>query len=407
MPGRQWLADWPQRTMVRASGAKITIRPILAFQGTIPKVQPFELRGGGVLLATPTSADVDAITELCQDENIQRWTTVPVPYYRSHAEQFLTELVEPGWQAGTSLTWALRNPEDRTVLGMVGLGLRDGRGSGEIGFWLGPAHRGRGLMTAAVRLVSEYAFAPEGLGLERIVWRAGVGNWASRRVAWRLGFTIEGTHRKDLLKHGERVDAWFGTLIAGDPGEPKTRWLNVPTLTGSSVVLRRFAESDADACVEACNDPVTRTWLGHLPSPYTRDVALGYIRTRENEHAEGTALHWAAAPVGGGPAIGAFSLMGIRDGRAEVGYWVHPAARGAGVATQAVRLMVQHAFAERASGGLGLRRLVLARAEGNDASGTVAERAGFRRYGVEHQAEQLGEGSWADLHWYELLAPPP
>ncbi|HEU4542953.1 MAG TPA: GNAT family N-acetyltransferase [Jiangellaceae bacterium] len=368
---------------------------------------PFELRGDGVLLATPTSADVDAITELCQDKDIQRWTTVPVPYERSHAEQFLTQLVEPGWESGRNLTWALRNPENRSVLGMVSLNLRDHRGSGEIGFWLGSAGRGRGLMTTAVRLVAEYAFAPEGLGLERIVWRAGVGNWASRRVAWRLGFTIEGTLRKELPKRGERVDAWFGTLIAGDPVQPKTRWLDVPTLTGSKVVLRRFVESDADACVEACNDPVTRKWLGQLPSPYTRDTALGYIRSRENEHADGTALHWAAAPVGGGPATGAFSLMGIRDGRAEVGYWVHPAARKAGVATEAVRLMVQHAFTDPAHGGLGLRRLVLARAEGNDASGTVAERADFRPYGVEHQAEQLGDGTWADLHWYELLNSSP
>lgn len=369
-------------------------------------MQPFELRGDGVLLATPTSADVDAITELCQDEEIQRWTTIPAPYERRHAEQFLSDVVDPGWESGRNLTWALRNPEDRAVLGMVSLNLRDEPGSGEIGFWLGSEGRGHGLMTTAVRLVAEYAFAPEGLGLERMVWRANVGNWPSRRVAWRLGFTIEGTLRKELLKRGERVDAWVGTLVAGDPVEPKTRWLNVPTLTGSKLSLRRFAESDADACVEACNDPETRQWLGQLPSPYTRETALGYIRSREDEHADGTGLHWAAAPVDGGPAIGSFSLMTIRDGRAEVGYWVHPAARGAGVATEAVQLMVRHAFTGQVDGGLGLRRLILGRGEGNVASEKVAERAGFRRFGVEHLAERLGDGSWADLHWYELLAPP-
>ena len=369
------------------------------------RVQPFELRGDGVLLAVPTPDDVDAITEICQDEEIQRWTTVPVPYRRHDAEEFV-QLVERGWANGRELTWALRNPEDRSVLGMVGLN-QDNRGSGEVGYWLGSAGRGRGLMTAAVGLVAEYAFAPEGLGLQRMLWYAHVGNWASRRLAWRLGFTFEGTVRAHLVQRGQRRDAWVATLVAGDPIEPKTRWLGVPTLTGSKVVLRRFAESDADACVEACTDPVTRHWLGRLPSPYTRDVALGYIRSRENEHADGTGLYWAAAPVGGGPAIGSFSLMGIKDGRAEVGYWVHPAARGAGVATEAVQLMVQHAFAAASEGGIGLRRLVLARAEGNDASGIVAERAGFRCYGVESEAEQLGDGSWADLHWYELVAPAP
>ena len=38
----------------------------------------------------------------------------------------------------------------------------------------------------------------------------------------------------------------------------------------------RFVEEDADALVEACTDPVTRHWLGDLPDPYTREVALEY-----------------------------------------------------------------------------------------------------------------------------------
>lgn len=373
------------------------------------RVQPFELRGDGALLATPTPADVDPITDLCQDTEIQQWTTVPIPYRRSDAEEFVKQ-VDEAWGHGTALNWALRNPEDRSVHGMVGLSL-DGHGSGEIGFWLGPAGRGRGLMTTAVRLIAEYAFAPEGLGLRRVLWYAHVGNWASRRLIWRLGFRFEGTIRSHLHQRGERRDAWVATLLAGDPMTPATRWLGVPTLTGSKVVLRRFTDSDADACVEACTDPVSRQWLGSLPDPYTRDVALGYIRSRENEHASGRAVHWASAPPAGGAATGSFSLMGIGDRHgpdsAEVGYWVHPAARGAGVATEAVQLMARHAFTPESEGGLGLRRLVLARAEGNDASARVAERAGFRPYGVETAAEQLGDGTRADLHWYELLAPSP
>lgn len=368
-------------------------------------MQPFELRGGGILLAAPTERDVETIMELCQDEEVQRWTTVPVPYGRSDAETFV-EQVERNWAEGTALNWAVRNPEDRSVVGMVGLNL-DGPGSGEIGFWLAPRARGRGLMTAAVRLVIEYAFAPEGLGLHRMLWSAYVGNWASRRVAWRLGFRFEGTVRAHLLQRGRRRDAWLATLVAGDPIEPAGRWLDVPVLTGEVVVLRRFAESDADACVEACNDPESRYWLGGLPRPYTRETALRYIRSREDEHAAGEALHWAAARPTGGAAIGAFSLMGLerlRDsGAAEVGYWVHPAARGTGVATEALRLIVRHAFTAADDGGLGLRRLMLARAEGNEASAKVAKRAGFREYGVARAAERLGDGTFADLHWYELL----
>jgi RimJ/RimL family protein N-acetyltransferase len=369
-------------------------------------VQPFELRGDGVLLATPTRDDIDIITELCQDEEIQRWTTLPVPYTRGDAEKFLSDIVEPGWESGANLAWAVRNPEDRTIRGMIGLHKRD-VSSSEIGFWLGPDARGHGLMTVAARLVAEYAFDPGGGAQERLIWRASVGNWASRKVAWRLGFTVDGTIRKDLLKRGERHDAWFATLLAGEPMEPKVSWHGVPRLEGSVVTLRRFAESDADAIVEACTDKVTRHWLGALPDPYTTETALDYVRTRENDHATCTAVHWAAERPGGSAAIGSFSLMGVREGRAEVGYWVHPDARDAGVATEAVRLMARHAFTAKEDGGLELRRLVLALADGNDASATVAERAGFTEFGVETAAEQLGDGTWVNLHWYELLADWP
>jgi RimJ/RimL family protein N-acetyltransferase len=368
-------------------------------------MQAFELRGNGVLLAAPTRADVEIITELCQDEDVQRWTTVPSPYTREDGEKFLSNIVEPGWESGTNLTWAVRDQEDRSILGMIGLHQRD-PSSAEIGFWMGVSSRGRGLTTAAVRLVCEYGLDPDGAAMERIVWRAAPGNWASRRVAWRVGFTADGTIRRDLLQRGVRRDCWIGTLLAGEPLEPRSRWLDVPTLPGSRVTLRRFAETDADAVVEACTDPGTRYWLGgDLPDPYTRDTALGYIRGREEQHASAKGVYWAAERPGGSAAIGSFSLMDVRDGRAEVGYWVHPDARGSGVATEAVGLMVRHAFAEESDGGLGLRRLVLAHAEGNDASRTVAERTGYTHWGTAARAERLGDGSWVDLHWYELLNP--
>jgi RimJ/RimL family protein N-acetyltransferase len=69
-------------------------------------------------------------------------------------------------------------------------------------------------MTEAARLVCRFGF--EMLGLRRIEWWARVGNEPSRRVAEKLGFTMEGTCRARLLHRGERVDAWVGGLLAGE-----------------------------------------------------------------------------------------------------------------------------------------------------------------------------------------------
>ena len=52
-------------------------------------------------------------------------------------------------------------------------------------------------------------------GVQRLEWYAEVGNVASRRVAEKVGFTIEGTLRSFLLRPGgERVDAWAGSLLS-------------------------------------------------------------------------------------------------------------------------------------------------------------------------------------------------
>ncbi|WP_312028436.1 GNAT family N-acetyltransferase [Cellulosimicrobium composti] len=198
---------------------------------------PFSLDDGRVHLSTPTPDDVDAIAAACQDPQVAAWTVVPSPYARADAVQFVEEYVAPGWERGDVLTWGVREsagpsgipgPEGPgRLLGMVGLSADDapaGHRSAEIGYWTAPEARGRGLMTAACRLVVDWAFDPEGGALARLFWQAYVGNWPSRRTAWRLGFRVEGTVRGYALQRGERRDSWLGTLLPDDPREPNEPW---------------------------------------------------------------------------------------------------------------------------------------------------------------------------------------
>lgn len=61
----------------------------------------------------------------------------------------------------------------------------------EIGYWLGETFQGQGLMTAACRAMTHYAFTR--LGLKTVEIRCAVANIRSRRVPERLGFPIQGT----------------------------------------------------------------------------------------------------------------------------------------------------------------------------------------------------------------------
>ncbi|MGZ8606392.1 MAG: GNAT family N-acetyltransferase [Actinomycetota bacterium] len=107
---------------------------------------------------------------------------------------------------------------DGTYAGGVGL-TADAFGiAGDIGYWIGSAHEGRGLVTRAVRVLIDIGFRE--LGLHRLVIRAGVENLRSRAVPERLGFTREGIARGegrgsggfyDLVVHSLLDDEWRTT----------------------------------------------------------------------------------------------------------------------------------------------------------------------------------------------------
>jgi len=175
-------------------------------------MDPVELSDDRLLLRLPVRADVDDITRACQDPELQRWIPVPVPYQRIHGEQWVDDS-EGSWADERELRWVIVERSAGRVLGAIGLHARDAT-MREIGFWLAPEARGRGIMTESVRLVCRWGF--DELHLGRIEWWANVGNEASRRVAEKVGFTMEGTVRARVLHRGQRVDAWGGGLLPGE-----------------------------------------------------------------------------------------------------------------------------------------------------------------------------------------------
>ncbi|WP_051406827.1 GNAT family N-acetyltransferase [Nocardia sp. CNY236] len=180
------------------------------------------LSNGAIWLSPPTMSDVDTITACCQDASIGEWTTIPVPYMRDSAVTFIEGKVDPGWSARTPI-WAVRLQPDGPVVGTIGLVELD-ESAAEIGFWLVPAERSQGLMAQAVNLACDFGFDAQGLALERIDWRAFVGNYASAAVARRTGFHYEGISRLGILQRGRRRDCWRAARLRTDPPGPASGW---------------------------------------------------------------------------------------------------------------------------------------------------------------------------------------
>ena len=81
----------------------------------------------------------------------------------------------------------------------------------EVGFWLVPAARGRGVGSRAVALAVTWAFGE--LDLLRVELTTTPDNAAVFALARRLGFTHEGVLRRRNVERSARVDVvWFGVL---------------------------------------------------------------------------------------------------------------------------------------------------------------------------------------------------
>ncbi|HEU4566927.1 MAG TPA: GNAT family N-acetyltransferase [Marmoricola sp.] len=364
------------------------------------------LTDGVVTLRAHVEDDIPGALEQCQDPLSQQWTTVPVPYTLDHAKQFVRHAMPGGWVTDQEWAFAIEavDPSGEPRFGGTVSLRNEAEGRAEIAYGSHPWIRGRGYVERALRLLLDWGFGDR--GLHTVIWWANQGNWASRKVAWRLGFSFDGTVRRWLPQRGELLDAWVGTLLRGDELAPRNAWLEVPRILGERVVLRAHRPDDADRVVEACTDERTIQWLGQLPQPYTRETAEEFLRNRPEGMARGTDLHWAIAEPGTDLLLGVVSLMHIGNGRndqmAEVGYWAHPGARGRGVMTEAVRLAARHAFVDEEDGGLGLHRLTGFAAVDNTASRHVLEAAGFTQFGTERQAILVRDG-WHDCAGYDLL----
>ncbi|MEU6176232.1 GNAT family N-acetyltransferase [Streptantibioticus parmotrematis] len=180
-------------------------------------MEPVTLTTERLLLRPLGPADADALHLACQDPEIPRWTTVPSPYSRADADAFVATS-QRGWQDESLLNFGVFTRASGELVGSMGLVrlalLRAPERQAELGYWTAKEQRGRGYTVEAARAVIRWAFTD--LGVERLEWHAEAGNAASRAVALKTGFRMEGTQRAKALHGGTRRDIWTAALLPSD-----------------------------------------------------------------------------------------------------------------------------------------------------------------------------------------------
>ena len=336
---------------------------------------PPVLADGVVRLRELRAADKAAVVKACNDGLIERFCyRVPYPYHENDFLEFLA-YNEQFWATDLIANWTVVDPSSDELLAMISLEVLPVRQAGEIGYWCAPWARGRGVMSAAVRLVRDWAF--DDLGLERLELTTDIDNIGSQRVAQAAGLCREGVMRGYLTARGRRADDVLFAMTPGDSRKPLVP-LPDPWLEDGRAVVRPFEPDDVPAVRHACDDPDVARWIHLLPHPYDLVDAERFVVDSRRRLAAGDRARLAIADAPTGELLGSISLDLIPERQAaEIGYWVKKEARRRGAASAAARLLVRWAFDE-----LGVERLEILTYPGNAASQALAEKLGFRREGL-------------------------
>jgi RimJ/RimL family protein N-acetyltransferase len=361
----------------------------------LPAVSP-EVRGDGVVLTAWDERDLPAVLEIADDPATRQWSgSLRQVHTLDDARRWMADRTGPG-----RVDWAVRDAASGALVGRTGLmRFRDEPLTAELGYGVHPAHRQRGVAVAAVAAAIGWGW--DVMDLHRIELVHAVDNSASCAVAVRSGFAYEGIERSSLdHDDGPPHDMHRHARLVTDPPAPAESpppRLSVPALDGDGVRLRPWEEDDLPVLARGLGDPDVVRWGGGSTATTEDDAARWLLRARRRA-ADGATIAWAVEVDGA--VVGATGIRSVNwsDLHASAAYWVLPEARGRGIAGRALDTAARHAFE-----GVGLHRVQLQHAIGNDASCRVAEKARFVLESVQRESFLL-HGEFVDEHQHVRLA---
>jgi RimJ/RimL family protein N-acetyltransferase len=171
------------------------------------------------------------------------------------------------------------------------------------------------------------------------------------------------------------------------------------SLINEDILLRPFRFSDSVGLYYAVHESLKelKPWMTWATEGYTEMSAREYItiaRARWDEH-----TFYAFAITRGEEILGACTLSSLHAiyRFCNLGYWVRTSCRGQGIAGRAAQLVARYAFEN-----LGLIRVEIVIAAGNQASIRVAEKLGAHNEGILLNRMVVGKSIY-DAHMYSLL----
>jgi RimJ/RimL family protein N-acetyltransferase len=159
----------------------------------------------------------DALDAIMRDPDVIRFTPTPRDPPPGLAAERIGKYVD-GRKDGTRDAFAIVD-DDGTVAGVaVAPHIDRVAREAELGYMVGREARGRGVATEGLALLTRWAF--EEVGILRAYLLINIDNDASRKVAERCGYRLEGVMRSKHLKGDIRIDTELWSRLPSDPAPP-------------------------------------------------------------------------------------------------------------------------------------------------------------------------------------------
>lgn len=165
-------------------------------------------------LTPAREADKADFVKYLNDPEIYKYTlSIPYPYTEKDADLFIEYCNEKTARFGREMEWRIHDSKSGEAIGGIGLHGKYGKDShrDEIGYWVARHLWGKGIMTAALKALTQFVF--ENYNLDRIEAPIYSFNIGSQRAAEKAGFQKEGVLRKAYKKDGKYFDGVLYSLI--------------------------------------------------------------------------------------------------------------------------------------------------------------------------------------------------
>ena len=148
-------------------------------------------------------SDKDAFVEHLSNKDVSEYTKrIPWPYTAADADWWIKNVADITEKYGRSLNWAIRDQKGYLIGSVAFLDLEGEKAS--IGYWLAKPYWRQGIMSKAVKVVTELGFRE--FGFKRIDGSVFVGNKGSAGVLTKCGFKSEGVYKQLPRNDGTMTD---------------------------------------------------------------------------------------------------------------------------------------------------------------------------------------------------------